>query len=134
MYGNGIGETKMITVAETFGVDAGVIAVADLDMYVANGGRDCEQPSTRVIDIKPGRYNVKYDIPGWRKAKGNLKLTVTSGKVAIGDPCYFFPIPAWDEFLDKTAFLRRKFKRFKAIDTGGDGSFDSTFVFTKIGE
>lgn len=135
-----IGQVSLVeqdTVKGRFGVDAGNISVTDLSEYTSNGGKfgSTAKRACKVVGMPNGTYNVTVDMPRtWKGAvsqEGTVK--VTSGKVAIGDACYFFSSDeverdVWHKYLDKTSYLKKMEKGF-SVDTGGDGDFSATISF-----
>jgi hypothetical protein len=120
----------------SLGCDAGGIAVTDLDYYLKNGGTDKNYPDRSdcctILDIPNGSYQVKFECEGsWIGPVSEIfSLKITSGKMAVGDPCYYFE-ENWNSFLKKTKYLEN-FETGKFVSTGGDGSFDIVLTLKKV--
>ena len=79
--------------------DAGNFSAADADYIKSLGGDHTEAPdnSIAVITRKPGKYQVT--IKSGRKSHTEV-ITLTSGKLVVGDLCYSFQgdnNDAWDK-------------------------------------
>lgn len=127
-------------------VDAGNISVVDLGYIEHNGGKVGKTANKfcSTIDLKKGDYlvNIKMET-----LNGNVdvtrKLQALSGKVGIGDMCYFFAsneaeYNKWFDFLSKTDYLSERIENLESIvpfitvDTGGDGNFSVKVSFTLL--
>lgn len=130
---------------ESHGVDAGNISVADYGYYKKNGAKRQKITSIghskfgEIISLKNGTYQVEILVSEtWNgDIKDSFKLVVTSGKVAIGDACYFWDHSqkgqdSWMKFLKETNYLDKSNNQFYSVNTGGDGAFDVTILFTPV--
>jgi hypothetical protein len=124
-----------------FGVDAGNIAVADLGHYEAHGGKAGKTAATQcqVIDLEPGKYRVSLSFCGWDgEENASGVVDVQSGKLAIGDACYFFSSgevdhKVWLKFLGLTeGTLDAPNDKFFSVDTGGDDSFHAEVTIERV--
>jgi len=110
--------------AEEVGVDAGVILVCDVNYIERWGG---EPVDAQVLDVKPGRYRIRWYIKeSWNgEISGYGNVSVPSGRLFVGDPCYSIPDEKWDAFLQHTNWCGQPDKGTFFIDEmGGDGRFD----------
>ena len=108
-------------------VDTGQIGVADVEYLVANGAIVTRKLRRwgMLIDVHPGTYEVKLDIPNTRLGDVSESGTiVTSGKLYVGDMCYpFSSDDAWMGFVNKTNYLENGGDKMFNVSTGGDGEF-----------
>lgn len=67
----------------------------------------------------------------------SFTMRITSGKVAIGDACYFWDHSEegqenWRKFLKEVEYFNRYIPQFHGFSTGGDGTFRVTLTFKEI--
>lgn len=120
----------MKLVANSIGVDAGMIIVADAD-YFTERGHDISDKSGFLgesFEVENGVYNVKYEIPEtWHgKLKGKTILEVKSGKIIVSDPCYIIDNDKWMDWLNQTSYGEKinSSQAFILDEMGGDGCYD----------
>jgi hypothetical protein len=131
-------QSNEINVSARPSVDAGNISVTDLSEYINNGGKNPGR-LVKIVSIPNGVYKTHVLIPNSHRGEVGEEgeVRVTSGKVAIGDACYFFSDSlgvspdAWTDYLNKTSYLERMSNGF-SVDTGGDGSFNTYVSFRPI--
>lgn len=117
------------------GVDAGQISFADAGLYEEAGGEVSHtEGSTATYAVPNGRYLVQYVIERTfrGRVRGRRYLEITTGRLSVGDACYFFPShsskeSSWSNFLDKTEYLESMGPRGFSVSTGGDGCFPVWF-------
>jgi len=120
---------------DCIGVDAGLIAVFDYD-YMIKESRGESQPTQNfeIIDVEPGIYTVHVIIPeSWDgRIERLFKLNVSSGKLVVSDPCYWFN-EGWMSYLNKTDYCSDYYSsdHIHFISTGGDGGFEVTLIIEK---
>lgn len=117
-------------------VDTGGITFADLSCFTGQGGKVTKfsRNTTLTVKTEPGRYEVTYKIDGtWRgNLKGKFNIELPTGKLAVGDACYFFQDDddsIWMKYLDNR---KPRNKMSKLVDTGGDGQFLVTVIIKKV--
>ena len=125
------------------GVDTGSIGFADLEYIKKNGGnfgKTCKKEGSKIIDIEPGKYKIKYNIPDSfvdGEVDGEVELDIDSGKLYVGDIGYMFSFKEmdheiWHHFLHLTDYLFDMEPFGFSVDTGADGDFEINLEIEKI--
>jgi len=127
-------------------VDAGMIGVVDADWAKARGGHVGDDCENEKIVLPPGKYKVTLAVRGtWNGYVRRSGIVNTSGVLVVGDPCYIWSAGfndtarAWDALLDEVDYFRARPKRgvpggWVVADTGGDGGFDASVDFERVGD
>jgi len=132
-------------------VDSGIICITDWENLKNEAGNAYQnRMDDRNIDVEifedidPGLYNVYVCIPetwnGDVESFGSLR--VTSGKLIVTDPCYWFDNERdgngnWNKFLDKFGMCidTKSNEDFQFISSmGGDGNYHFFISLEKIEE
>lgn len=97
--------------------------------------------SNNIVTVVPGRYNCEYSLPHlWenRRVGGECVLEVTSGKIAVIDPCYAFnndtDVDTWKKVIDSIESLSSTPGVIICDNMGGDGDYRVVLRLTKIEE
>jgi len=108
---------------EKLSVDAGLIAVMDLEWVRKNGG-EFDMLSQKLIEVPTGTFKFKISISAYKDVEESSEIE-TSGRVVVGDPCYSWTDNSggWNSVLRKTDFFEKKGRGYAPFSTGGDGDF-----------
>lgn len=129
---------------KNIGVDSGTIMVADMDYLDVVPSPDAEEirQCGKIFEVPNGQYNVSYVLPADYDneeeiiCEGEGKLTVTSGKIFVCDPCYCIGRVnnEWDKYLNDTDCLDNlnTDKAFIIDKMGGDGEYEVILTLEKI--
>lgn len=81
--------------------DSGIIMVCDLSKMNKLYGEKRGKAFVYSETVKNGLYKVKLKIieNGREYSETSGIVEITSGKVTLGDPCYFIPDNSWDSFI-----------------------------------
>ena len=138
---------KLTMTAESIGVDAGLIIVADIgyakDVKKFGFCRAELKRLGEIFKVPNGHYNVSYGIADtWNgPVSGSAVIKVTGGAIFVCDPCY--PIgkdakgkhtDGWGQWLSDTEFGENLHtdKAFTISSMGGDGCYNVELVLEKI--
>ena len=128
---------------EGVGVDAGMIAFASKSVFETFDPKaEFDETLTKIIDVPPGLYEVKYDMPDtWNgECKGKGYLNIPDGKLIISDPCYIIGHAhdeegddLWHKFCDETCcgFLPL-YNMMTCCEMGGDGCYNMQIDLQRI--
>lgn len=129
-------------------VDAGCFVLIDYDNIKEWLCNDETRLGIREGDISPiyqkgpirinlgeGFYSIVYKASCWTgAASGQTHLNIKSGKLIVADLCHIVDPYKWQDFLEKTNYLRNFSDNPHAVvvNTGGDGNFAVKLEIKKL--
>jgi len=129
----------MRIIADSIGVDAGLIAVADWDYYTQyklDGENRQDTPPWHLmheVEVTPGKYDICWRIKNtWNGAiEGKGIVDCPSGRLIVCDPCYL--TDDWERWLQDSNFGQTDIDGIIIIDQmGGDGVYDVALSMKKL--
>ena len=132
-------------VADNIGVDAGIIIVCDLQYLQDKSDLPDVKFLTKmtnlgqILNVPNGKYDLKWSIEDTYNGpvNGQAKIEITTGKLAVIDPCYVIGArnhESWLGWLDQE-FDHRPIANVTILDSmGGDGCYKVEIELTPIVE